>query len=190
MDRLPRALVRGRSASLAIGGRIRCSALQSSGSPFVEAMSIYKFSPSCGGIFLMGVGVNETGSAAFPELSQAHEMRWETMFSGKKDTNGITLGLGKEWQVAIVPWSGSRVSVYTTGQRFENSASTSATGRNSQEIGHFRIEGDRDCADDTRSERRVTAKKVFLYNRPLSMEEFRKHIAPWRSRPLQRCASI
>ncbi|RNC53389.1 trans-sialidase [Trypanosoma cruzi] len=138
----------------------------------------------------MGVGVNETGSAAFLEQSQTHEMRWETTFNGKKDTNGITLGLGKEWQVAIVPWTGSRVSVYTTGQRFKNSASTSATGRNSQEIGRFSIEGDGDCADDTRSERRVTTKNVFLYNRPLSREEFRKYIAPWRSRPLQRCASV
>ncbi|RNC51437.1 trans-sialidase [Trypanosoma cruzi] len=153
-------------------------------------MSIYKFSPSCGSIFLMGVGINETGSAVFLELSQAHKMRWETMFNGNKDTNGITWGPGKECQVAIVPWTGSRVSVYTTGQRFENSASTSATGRNSQEIGHFRIEGDGGNADDTRSERRVTTKNVFLYNRPLSREEFRKYIAPWRSRPLQRCASV
>ncbi|RNF08592.1 trans-sialidase [Trypanosoma cruzi] len=93
---------------------------------------------------------------------------WETVFDGKKTTSNTTWEPGKEHQVALMLQDGNKGSVYVDGVIVGNPAKIPKVGALGHEITHFYFGGGEGDSDSS-----VTVTNVFLYNRPLSVDELK-----------------
>ncbi|KAF8286982.1 putative trans-sialidase, Group II [Trypanosoma cruzi] len=120
---------------------------------------------------LLGAVLAEPISTLFIGLSYGTDGTWETVFNGETTKSGSTWEPGKEYQVALMLQDGNKGSVYVDGVIVGNLATLPTPEVREAEIADFYFVGGEDEKDKKSSS--VTVKNVFLYNRPLSVDELK-----------------
>ncbi|EAN89832.1 trans-sialidase-like protein [Trypanosoma cruzi] len=120
---------------------------------------------------LLGAVLAEPISTLFIGLSYGTDGTWETVFNGETTKSGSTWRPGKEHQVAIMLQDGNKGSVYVDGASVGSLATLPTPEVRGAEIADFYFVGGEDEEDKKSSS--VTVKNVFLYNRPLGVDELR-----------------
>ncbi|RNC54989.1 trans-sialidase, partial [Trypanosoma cruzi] len=118
---------------------------------------------------LLGAGLGDGAGKNIIGLSYSMNKTWETAFDGKKTTSNTTWEPGKEHQVALMLQDGHKGSVYVDGVIVGSPENITTLGALGHEITHFYFgggEGDINSSD-------VTVTNVFLYDRPLSVDELK-----------------
>ncbi|EAN90065.1 putative trans-sialidase, Group II [Trypanosoma cruzi] len=113
---------------------------------------------------LLGATLGDTNSPHTMGILYTADKKWVTTFNDKTTESG-TWESGKEYQVALM-LQGKKASVYIDGQSL-GEEETMLTGERPLEFVHF-------CFGACKMHNSpVTVKNVFLYNRPLSVDELR-----------------
>ncbi|EKF29493.1 trans-sialidase, putative, partial [Trypanosoma cruzi marinkellei] len=115
---------------------------------------------------LLGAILGDTGGK-FIGLSYSMNKTWETVFNGTKAQKG-TWEPGEEYQVALMLKDGNKGSVYVNGVVVGSSETLPTPETRGGEISHFYIGGDKGGSGGA-----LEVKNVFLYNRPLSVDELK-----------------
>ncbi|KAF8288554.1 putative trans-sialidase, Group II [Trypanosoma cruzi] len=114
---------------------------------------------------LLGAMLGDNNSPHTMGILYTADKKWVTMFNDKKTTKSGTWEAGKEYQVALM-LQGNKSFVYIDGKSL-GEEETLLTGERPLELVSFCFGA---CGIQNSP---VTVKNVFLYNRPLSVDELR-----------------
>ncbi|EKF27359.1 trans-sialidase, putative [Trypanosoma cruzi marinkellei] len=117
---------------------------------------------------LLGASLGDTGGKKFIGLSYDEKGRWETVFNGAKAAQESSWKPGEEYQVALTLTDGKKGSVYVNGVVGGSSEPLPTPETRGGEISYFYIGGDEGGSGGA-----LVVRNVFLYNRPLSVDELK-----------------
>ncbi|RNC34576.1 trans-sialidase [Trypanosoma cruzi] len=117
---------------------------------------------------LLGAGLGDGHGKKIIGLSYGINKKWEKVFDGTKTAPGSTWEPGREYQVALMLQDGNKGSVYVDGVIVGSPETIRTIETQGFEIPQFYIGGDEGGSGSD-----VTVTNVFLYDRPLSVDELK-----------------
>ncbi|PWU99569.1 putative trans-sialidase, Group II [Trypanosoma cruzi] len=117
---------------------------------------------------LLGAGLGDGAGKKIIGLSYGMNKKWEKVFNGTKTAPGSTWEPGREYQVALMLQDGNKGSVYVDGVIVGSPETIPTLETQGFEIPQFYV-----GSDEGGSGSDVTVTNVFLYDRPLSVDELK-----------------